>query len=220
MLIKNIDKEQRPRERLRDKGRDALSDAELLAIILDNGIKGLSSIDLANQTLKEHSLEKLSQMSIIELEKIKGIKLAKACRIISSFEISKRVSCGKLNYLQIKKPTDVVKHYIPKLKDLKKENLIAVFLDKKNKIITDCIISIGTVDSSIAHPREIFKEAVKNSASSIILVHNHPSGDPMPSNEDILITKAIRESGELVGIPLLDHIIIGGDRWKSIKVKR
>ena len=214
--MKEISLEQRPRERLKVKGADNLNDAELLAILLQYGSKGENAVDLGNRLISEFGLERLNSLSLSELMKIKGIKLAKASKLIAAFELSKRVSSGKICEKVVKNPSDIAKYYISRLKDLKKEHFIAVFLDSKNKIIKDEVISIGTLNSSLVHPREVFKEAIKNSANSIILVHNHPSGSVEPSDEDYRVNKVLIETGNLVGIKVLDHLIVGDGEWNSL----
>ena len=216
LKIKDIALEQRPRERLKFKGAESLSDAELLAIILQNGSHGENVIDLSNRMISTFGLDKLNSLSLNELTKIKGIGLAKASKIISAFELSKRVSSGRICEKIVKNPADIAKYYMEKLKDLKKEHFIAVFLDSKNKIIKDEIISIGTLNSSLVHPREVFKEAIKNSANSIILVHNHPSGNVEPSDEDHRVNKVMVETGDIVGIKVLDHLIVGNGNFFSL----
>ena len=214
MKIKDISQEQRPRERL--KAGQILNDAELLALLLGSGTKGESAIDMGNRLLSENGLDKLNSLSIQELMKIKGIGLAKASRLVAAFELSKRVSSGRICEKIVKNPSDIASHYIEKLRDLKKEHFIAVFLDSKNKIIKDEIISIGTLNSSLVHPREVFKEAIKCSANSVILVHNHPSGSVEPSDEDYRVNKVLVETGNLVGIKVLDHLIVGEGKWKNL----
>ena len=216
MRIKEIALEQRPRERLKTKGLDSLNDSELLAIILQNGTNGENVIDLSHRLIALFGLEKLNTLSLAELMKIKGIKLGKASKLIAAFELSKRASSGRICEKVVKNPSDIAQYYISKQKDLKKEHFIAVFLDSKNKIIRDEIISIGTLNSSLVHPREVFKEAFKNSANSIILVHNHPSGNVEPSDEDYRVNKVLIETGNLVWIKVLDHLIVGDIKWKSI----
>ncbi|MEK6827854.1 MAG: DNA repair protein RadC [Nanoarchaeota archaeon] len=216
MRIKEIAIEQRPRERLRRDGADKLSDAELLALLIQHGSKGESAVDLSNRLISTFEIDKLNSLSLQELMKIKGIGLAKASKLIAAFELSKRVSSGKICEKIVKNPSDIALHYMEKLKDLKKEHFIAVFLDSKNKIIKDEVISIGTLNSSLVHPREVFKEAIKCSANSIILVHNHPSGSVEASDEDYRVNKVLIEAGELVGIKVLDHLIVGDGKWKNI----
>ncbi len=214
MKIKEIALEQRPRERL--KAGNVLNDAELLALLLGSGIKGESAIDMGNRMIYSNGLERLNSLSLHELMNIKGIGIAKASKLIAAFELSKRVNSGKICEKVVKNPSDIASHYIEKLKDLKKEHFIAVFLDSKNKIIKDEVISIGTLNSSLVHPREVFKEAIKNSANSIILVHNHPSGSVEPSDEDYRVNKVLVETGDLIGIKVLDHLIVGEGKWNSL----
>lgn len=216
MRIKEISIEQRPRERLKNQGIENLNDSELLALILQNGTNGENVIDLSHRLITLFGLEKLNSLSLRELMNIKGIKLGKASKLVAAFELSKRVNSGKICEKVFKNPSDIALHYMEKLKDLKKEHFIAVFLDSKNKIIKDEVISIGTLNSSLVHPREVFKEAIKNSANSIILIHNHPSGLVESSDEDYRVNKVLVETGDLVGIKVLDHLIIGDGKWESM----
>ena len=215
MRIKEISIEQRPRERLKSGAN--LNDAEVLALILEKGTKGENVIDLSHRLISTFGVEGLNSLSLAELMKIKGIGLAKASKLIAAFELSKRVSSGKICEKVVKNPSDIAQHYISKLKDKKKEYFIAVFLDSKNKIIKDEIISIGTLNSSLVHPREVFKEAIKNSANAIILVHNHPSGSTEPSDEDYRVNKVLVETGELVGIKVIDHLVVGDNKFVSLQ---
>ncbi|HLG24968.1 MAG TPA: DNA repair protein RadC [Candidatus Nanoarchaeia archaeon] len=219
MLMKDIALEQRPRERLKSSNSSFLSDPELLALILEKGTKGENVLDLSNRLISSFGLENLNSLSLQELMKIKGIGLAKGAKIIAAFELSKRVNSGKICEKVIKNPSDIASYYIEKLKDLKKEHFIAVFLDSKNKIIKDEVISIGTLNSSLVHPREVFKEAIKNSANSIILVHNHPSGNVEPSDEDYRVNRVLVETGDLIGIKVLDHLIVGNHSYNSLIVR-
>jgi len=218
LKIKEIALEQMPRERLKNYNTDSLSDAELLAILLQNGSHGENVIDLGNRLISTFGIDKLNSLSLQELMKIKGIGLAKASKLIVAFELSKGVNSGKICEKVVKNPSDIANYYIEKLKDFKKEYFIAVFLDSKNKIIKDEIISIGTLNYSIVHPREVFKEAIKNSANSVILVHNHPSGNVEPSDEDYRVNKVLVETENLVGIKILDHLIIGNKNYLSLGV--
>jgi len=219
MRIKDIPKENRPRERLKLNGADVLSNSELLAIILQKGTRKENAIDMSNRLLAKHSIDKLSECSLTELKDIPGIGDAKAMQIMALFELSKRVKSGSIAEKVVSNSSDIANYYMERMKGLKREHLIAVFLDSKNKIINDKVISIGTLNSSLVHPREVFKEAIKNSANAIILVHNHPSGDCGPSSEDIEITNRVKEAGEMVGIKLLDHVIVGKDKHYSYTQK-
>ena len=216
MRMEDIALENRPRERLKFNGLNVLSDAELLAIILGAGTYGENVVDMSNRLITKYKFDNLNSLSLKELMKIKGIGEAKACKILSAFELSKRIKAGKIAEKVVHNASDIANHYMEKMKDFKKEHLIAVFLDSKNKIIKDEVISIGTLDSSLVHPREVFKEAIKNSAAAIILVHNHPSGDCEASEEDRMITEKMIEAGEMLNIKVLDHLVIGGNRYESI----
>ena len=217
MKIKEIAIEQRPRERLKVKGVDSLSDAELLAIILQNGSHGENVIDLSNRLISTFGVDKLNSLSLQELMKIKGIGLAKASKLIAAFELSKRIKSGTVYNKTINNPEDIAHYYMEKLKDVKKECFFAVYLNTKNKILGEKLISVGTLNKSLVDHREIFKEALKYSANAVILVHNHPSGDPNPSPEDEQITNQIRECGKIMEIGLLDHVIIGRDCFVCVK---
>jgi len=216
MKIKEISLANRPRERMLSIGPAALSDAELLAIILSSGYRGKSCIDLAHAILREHRLEDLPDMSVTELMSLNGIGEAKAAQLASLFELNKRSTAPCLKEKRLTSSSDVASYYLARLSKLKKEHIIAIFLDAKNRVIKEETISIGILDSSIIHPREVFRTAIKEAAASLILLHNHPSGDPSPSDEDIKITEKLREASSLVGIPLLDHIVIGNNSWRSI----
>jgi len=195
MKIMEISLDQRPRERLKQKGVEALNDAEILAVLLQSGFKGESVIDMSNRLISTYGLDQFNTLGLTELMNIKGIGIAKACKIIAAFELSKRVNGGRICEKVINSASDIADYYMEKLKDKKKEYFIAVFLDSKNKIIKDEVISIGTLNSSLVHPREVFKEAIKNSANAIILVHNHPSGDCEASEEDRKISEVLKDAG-------------------------
>ncbi|MBU0756495.1 MAG: DNA repair protein RadC [Nanoarchaeota archaeon] len=211
MKIKDIPEENRPRERFLKNGPDALSDAELLAVLLGNGTKNENVIDMANRLLSAYGIASLSSLSFSELMEIKGIGKAKAMQIKAAFELTNRVKQEKKTY--INNASDVFALFRLRLTKKKKENFIVLMLDSKNKVIGEEIVSVGILDSAIIHPREIFNPAIKNSASKIILVHNHPSGDSTPSSEDIEITEKLIEAGNLLSITVLDHVIIGEGFW-------
>lgn len=213
MRIHDIPEEGRPRERFLRQGPEALSDAELLAIILRTGKKGENAIDMSNRLIAEYGLDKLFGCSLKELQKIKGIGPSKAMQILSISELNKRQSLAKKNIKKITCAEDVFDLYHERLKDEKQEQFIVLALNNKNGIIKEEIISKGVIDSAIIDPREVFKPAIRSSAAKIILVHNHPSGDPLPSKEDQEVTRKLIESGELLGIKVLDHVIIGRDEY-------
>jgi len=217
MKIKKVNFEDRPRERLKKVGTEALSNSELLAIILQKGSRRFGVMDLSNHLINKFGLEKLGDESIYELTKITGIGEAKACQIKSLYELIKRYNKIKRNLPQkISLPEDVYKYYVDDLVNKKKEYFYVLLLDTKNQVIDSKLISIGTLNSSLIHPREVFNNAIRDSANSIILVHNHPSGDPTPSKEDIKITKKFKKVGEMLGIKVVDHVIIGKDAFRSV----
>ena len=217
MRIKDISSENRPRERFQKYGASALSDADLLAIILQTGTKKENVIDMSNRLISKYGIDKLSVLSLKELQEIKGIGPAKAMKIKASFEFNKRQSVSKKENRPIKSAKDVFEYLRPKLMDLDKEHFVILHLDSKNKIVKNETISVGILNASIIHPREVFKSAIKESANSIILAHNHPSGDPTPSEEDREITQKLMDAGVLLDIKVLDHVIVGDGKWWSWK---
>jgi len=217
--IKDIPEQERPRERLAKYGAEVLSNAELLAIILRSGTRNDSAINIANKLLKNGSgIRYLYELSFDELKKVKGIGTAKASQIKAALEIGRRLRTFKdSSALYVKSPGDAADLVMEDMRYLKKECLKVIFLNIKNMVISVKDISIGSLNSSIVHPREIFVEAVKMSCASIIICHNHPSGDPTPSQEDISVTRRIYEAGKIIGIELIDHIIIGDGKYISLK---
>ena len=217
--IKDIIKEERPRETLLKKGETYLSDSELLAILINNGTRDKSAITLAREIIEtSDGIRNLSNITVEELSKIKGIGLAKACRIISALELGRRVSvASEMQKFKISSPQDIGNVYMEELRYKKKEIFRVVLLNTKNVIIGSKDISEGSLNASIVHPREVFLEAIKKSANKMILMHNHPSGDPTPSSEDINITKRLISAGQIVGIEILDHVIIGDGSFYSFK---
>ncbi|MCR1935299.1 RadC family protein [Clostridium tepidum] len=219
--IKDLPKNERPQERLIRYGAEALSNSELLAVILRTGTKNQNIMMLTSSLIKETGgLDQLFDQSIEELTKIKGIGVTKAVQILALSEISKRFKTYKSgNDYKINKPLDVSNLVMEDMKYLRQEKLKVLILNTKNIVTYIRDIFIGTLNSSIVHPREIFCEAIKKNGASIIICHNHPSGDPTPSQEDINITLRLKECGKLIGIDLLDHIIIGENKYISIKEK-
>jgi len=218
--IKDLPENERPRERLAKQGVSALSDAELIAIILRTGTSKENVVGLALKLLGKFNLEKLSRVDITKLKKIFGIGEAKACQIAACFELGRRLSISKVGKMpKINHPKDVVALISPKLAGQKREHLIGIFLNSRKRIIKEETIFIGTLNASMIHPREIFKIALDEDAVAIILVHNHPSGDLNPSNEDIKITRELVKAGKLLGITLLDHIIIERKKYFSMREK-
>jgi len=218
--IHDLPKDERPRERLVKFGEQALSAQELLQLILGRGIAG-ESVAVTSQKLLSHfgSLQKLSEASIEELSSIKGIGLAKAAQIKAVFEIGRRLSTQAPSYKskELTDPEKVYRLVKSKLKDYHKEHFYIIALNSRNYSIAE--VSVGSLNASIVHPREVFAEAIKSKAASVIFVHNHPSGDPDPSEDDLLLTKKLVESGKILGIEVFDHIIVVKDGFFSFKNK-
>jgi len=217
MKIKDLPEQNRPRERFLEKGPEALSDAELFAILLRTGTIGENVIDMSNRLINEYGLDKLFDCSLKELQEINGIGPSKAMQILTIAEIQKRISQSKKPVKKISCAEDVFKLFQDRLKDKNEEHFYVLMLNNQNNIIAEQEVSKGILDASIIHPREVFKPAIKNSASKIILVHNHPSGDPEPSGEDLDITEKLTEAGNQIGIKILDHVIIGKEKYYSNK---
>ncbi|MFC3790420.1 DNA repair protein RadC [Paenibacillus sp. GCM10012307] len=217
--MRDVPSEDRPRERMVQNGAQALSHAELLAILLRTGTRQESAVHLAARILREcGSLHNLVDMSLEELTKIKGIGTAKALQLKAGIELGRRLSRStQEERMTVRSPKDVADHMMEQLRYLKKEHFVCLFLDTKNRVIAEETLSVGTLNASLVHPREVFRAAIKCSSASIICVHNHPSGNPAPSPEDIQMTKRLVEAGELVGIDVLDHIVIGDLQYTSLK---
>ena len=218
MRIKDIPEKERPRERLLRVGVENLTDIELLAIIISSGSKKLSSYEIALKILKDYSLDSLYNIGIDTLSKEVGIGNAKAIKIKASLELGRRsIKIDNMSHKRMMCSEDIFNYVKDLFIDLKQEKFYAIYLNNKNEIIEVKLLFVGTVNQSVVHPREVFKNAYLLSASGIICMHNHPSLDVTPSREDIRITKALKDLGEIAGIPLLDHIIIGGNRYYSFK---
>lgn len=219
--IKDIPEADRPRERLIRYGSEALSNSELLAIILRTGTKSETAIDMANRLISsKEGLKFLSNCTIQELSQIKGIGNAKASQIKAAVELGKRIKNYRTdNKIKINSPEGIADLVMEDMRYLKKEYLKVIFLNTKNIVIDVKDLSIGSLNASVVHPREIYSEAIRRSSASIVICHNHPSGDPTPSQEDINITRRLHEVGKLVGIDLLDHVIIGDGCYISLKEK-
>lgn len=216
MKIKDFTRVDRPREKLVKYGVERLIDKELLAIILNSGLKGKNVLQLADEVNRL-----IKQNQIIDLrtfDKILGLGLAKKCTLLACLEFGKRRYAHKKSVL-IMNPEEIFNE-MKDVRSSKKEYFVAFFLDVKNQIIKREIISIGILNSGLVHPREVFEPAVRNIASQIIIVHNHPSGDTHPSNEDMTITKKLVKAGEILGIEIIDHIIVTSDSYFSMKEQK
>ncbi|MSN25100.1 MAG: DNA repair protein RadC [Geobacter sp.] len=218
--IKEWPADERPREKMQKSGAGSLSDAELLALIIRTGDPGSrqSAIDLGRELIKHFSgnLRELASADISEICAIKGMGLAKATSVKAAFTLAARFQARKLERLdRFTSPQQVFDYFHHEFRDSRKEYFLTLLLDGKNRIIRRVQVSEGSLNQSIVHPREVFIPAVKESAAAVILLHNHPTGDPSPSNEDIAITRRLKEAGEIMGIKVLDHIIIGDGEYLS-----
>ncbi len=221
MSIKDLPEEERPREKLLRLGAEKISNAELLAIILRTGNRQETALDLAHKILKlVKEFRELPYLSIEELSEIKGIAQVKAIQLKASLELGRRMAVALREHnVDITSPADVFNFMAEEMRYLEQEEFRVIFLNIKNKVIITEVIFKGSLNSSIVHPREIFRLALKRNAASVILLHNHPSGDPKPSSEDINVTRRLVEAGEVMGIKVLDHIIIGEKNYVSFREK-
>jgi len=218
--IHDLPTSERPRERLQKFGVEALSAQEILALILGRGIAGESVMITTQRLLSQFgNLKGIASASVEELSQVKGIGIAKASQIKAAFELANRLEdySAAGDKPLVKTPDDVVSVVKSKLRGKKKEHFLALLLDTRSQLIKVSEISIGSLDTSIVHPREVFKEAISASAASVVFAHNHPSGDPEASEDDIELTKRLAKAGEIVGIDVLDHIIIGDKKYLSLK---
>lgn len=219
--IKDLPEFERPREKLISKGPENLKDEELLAILLGTGVKGKNVIEVAKQILNKYSKKRLLRLSYNDLAKIKGIGSAKACTILAATELVKRsLKIGEATLPIIRSTKDVIAQAVY-LRDRTREHLMTIYLNARNEMVWKKQSTfIGSLNASLVHPREIFAEALKQNAASVILVHNHPSGDAEPSQDDLEITKRITEAGKIMGIDVLDHVIITKTKVFSFRDKK
>lgn len=220
--IKDLPKIDRPREKLEKYGPEKLSNSELLAILLRTGSKNINVVELANKILKKFSNDGLSKATIKELKNTFGLGAAKACEIIACFELGRRLLQNKQTTL-ILSPRDVWNE-MKDIRDNKKEHFVIFYLDSRNKEIgreeiKREIISVGSLNANLVHPREVFEPAVRNFASQVIVAHNHPSGDPEPSEDDLVITQKLVEAGKILGIGVVEHVIVTSKNYLSFKEK-
>jgi len=222
--IKEWPEDERPRERLLKFGAEGLSMAQLLAIILRTGGKDKSALELARELLLHFkNLKEMEDATLAEFSKIKGMGTAKIAQLKAAFELGRRLLQNKGSDLSrmpsFKNSEEVYEYYRPKFYGLKKERFLCVMLDAKNRVFKETVVSDGTLTYSPVHPREVFRSAIKEAAVSVLFIHNHPSGDPTPSKDDISITQRLVKTGEIVGINVLDHIIVGDGRYLSLMEK-
>jgi len=218
LKVKDIPLDDRPREKLLLRGQQNVTDAELLAILLRTGTRGVSVVEMAQKLISRYTnLAQLALQSAESLQNNLGIGKDKAATLVAAFEISRRVESQSkwFSNKSITNPSEIAKMFIPILRDEVKEKFIVVSMNAANRIIRYNIISTGNLTSSIVHPREVFKVAIENNSANIILIHNHPSGNCEPSNEDIKTTKKLVEAGKLLDIEVFDHIIIADNSYLS-----
>ncbi|GAY75130.1 RadC family protein [Sporolactobacillus inulinus] len=221
IMMKDVPNGDRPRERLIREGASVLSNQELLAILLQSGTRNQSVMQLAGRLVSQfNGLEQLREASIEEMKQVKGVGAAKAVLLLAVFEIGRRMNQkAHDSRYAIRSPEDGADYVMEEMRTLKQEHFVALFLNTKNQVLHKCTIFVGSLNASIVHPREVFKEAVRQSAASIICFHNHPSGDPTPSKEDIDVTRRLASCGKMLGVDVLDHIVIGDRRFVSLKQK-
>ncbi|MBQ9365139.1 MAG: DNA repair protein RadC [Schwartzia sp.] len=222
-MVRDLPADERPREKLIDYGASQLSDVELLAILLRTGTRNHSVIHLAEEILARFQgkgIAAITQMLPEEIAEINGIGLAKAATVIAAVELGRRIATkAAANLDSVYSGGDVAAIFMPRLRYEMKEHFILVLLDMKNHIISTPTISVGSLSNSVVHPREVFSEAIRRSAGGIILVHNHPSGDPEPSGDDIALTRRLVAASKILGIPIVDHVIIGDNKFVSLEEK-
>lgn len=221
LMIRDYPEEERPRERLMKDGPETLSNQELLAIILRTGTKKESVLQLSYRIIQNfEGLKLLKDASIEELTSLNGVGTAKAVQLIAAMELGRRVSRLQLEErYTIRSPEDGANYVMEDMRFLSQEHFVCLYLNTKNQVLHRQTVFVGSLNASIVHPREVFREAFRRSAASLICFHNHPSGDPTPSREDIEVTKRLAECGKMLGIDMLDHIIIGDQKFISLKEK-
>ena len=220
MNIKQMPSEEKPREKLLREGSDRLSTTEILAILINSGTKEISALEIAAQLLSidKRGVRFLAECSPEELGRIKGMGQAKICTVLAAVELGKRIAAAPVRDRNlIRSSSDIADLFMEKIRYYKKEHFVSLMINAKGEIIEETEVSIGDLCSSSTHPREVFVDAVKRSAGSVVFLHNHPSGDPSPSDTDIQTTKRLIEAGTILGIPVLDHIIIGDGIYVSMK---
>lgn len=217
MKLKEMPKAERPREKLIHYGVSRLTRTELLAMLLGSGRKGENVRELSARVLRTCGADKLPEMTYEELVKVPGLGTARACTLIAAFELSRILLQGKKTELYLK-PEDVFDR-LKDIRDNKKEHFVILYLDTRNQEIKKEIVSIGSLNASLVHPREVFEPAVRNTAAQILIAHNHPSGDTNPSTEDINVSHRLAEAGKIMGIEVIDHVIVSKNSYFSFKEK-
>ncbi len=222
MKVKDLSLEERPREKAMQYGIEVLSNRELIALLLRSGTKTRSALEVADEVMQlTTSLGEIANLSMAELMKVKGIKYAKGLELLAAFELGKRIAFDKvLHKKQIEHPEDLMDWLNKEIGYVQQEHFVVMFLNQRNQIINYKTLFIGTLTSASVHPREIFKEAMKQGCAKIICAHNHPSGNSEPSQADIQLTKVIQQVGEMVAIPLVDHLIVAHNTYTSLRQKQ
>ncbi|MEW6523778.1 MAG: DNA repair protein RadC [Bacillota bacterium] len=218
--LKDLPASERPRERLAMLGTRALTDTELVAILLGSGTRSKTALEVARCLLQGEGIRVLAQASVDELAREPGIGLAKACVLKAAAEIGRRLASSSMDRAVVRSPGDVGDLLMEDMRYLDREHFRIVMLNTKNQVLGVESVAVGSLNAAIVHPREIFKSAITRSAAAVVLVHNHPSGDPTPSQEDIQITRRLVEAGRLLGIEVLDHVVIGDNRYLSLRGTR
>jgi DNA repair protein RadC len=208
-----------PRERLRARGAEALSAAELIALLLRTGARGHDAVDVARALLaRTGGLDRLESAPTCELAAVPGVGAAKAASLIAAFELGRRCAGSHLpEGASLRSPQDVFRHFGPRMRRLTQEHFAVVLLDGRHRVLGDEVVSQGTLTASLVHPREVFRPALRASAAALILVHNHPSGDPTPSAEDRAVTERLARAGEILGIRVLDHVVVAERGYVSLR---
>jgi DNA repair protein RadC len=216
LRIRDLPVEKKPREKLRKYGPASLKNYELMAVILGKGTRKEGILELSKRIMSQYGDQAvLSQGDVDTLEKVLSLSPVQACQVVAAFEMGKRLF-GRPTEVFLRSPEEVFQ-YAKDMARLKKEHLRGLYLDTRNKLIRDEVVAIGTLNASLAHPREIFHPAIESHAAAIVLVHNHPSGDPLPSRDDIELTKQVRGASKILDIDVLDHVIIGSQNYFSLK---
>ena len=221
LMIKELPADERPREKMKERGAQALGNSELLAILLRTGTAAESALRLAENLLdRAGGLAGLGHATLEEVEQVRGIGEAKAVTLLAALELGRRVdSLAPLDRTAVRTPDDVAALLLPRFRYESRESFVAVLLSTRNHVLKTPVISVGSLNASIVHPRELFREAINASAAAVIVAHNHPSGDPTPSPEDVSLTRKLVEAGKILDIPVLDHVVLGDGKYVSFKEK-
>lgn len=215
--MKDLPVEERPRERLMRLGQKRLSNSELLSIVLGVGSRDESALGLAGRLLASHDIERLSRLGVAELRRVLGVKDAKACAVVAAFELGRRARACKKSVSPVKSPETIARLFSSELADPNKEALMCICVDSKMNVLKHEVVSVGGLNANSVHPRDVFRTAVTEAAAGVVLAHNHPSGDPTPSRTDVKFTARVKAAGSLLGVELLDHVIVGGEKYVSFK---